>query len=72
LVYQGNHRGFQGFMAPTNAMLNSDNVKADVIFKLFFQFDGAVTPESTEIGTIKQALGRNPVGKMALVARVVY
>jgi len=72
LVYQGNQKGFQGFMTPTNTLLGSDDVKADVMLKLVFQFGVGVAIESTEMNTIKLNLERNPVNKMALVARVVY
>jgi hypothetical protein len=70
LIYQGNPRGFQPFMNPTNTLLGSADVKADVILNLVFQLE--VSPQSMEMNIIKQALERNPVDKIALIAKVDY
>jgi hypothetical protein len=61
LEYQGPMRGFQNFFSPTNTLLNSPGVQANVALKLIFEFDSPVQPTGTEVSAIAQALCRNPV-----------
>ena len=72
LEYQGDARGFSSFQTPINGLLGSQGVQADVSLKLIFRFDSAVAPTGSEIATIQQALGRNPVDRLRVMARVVY
>jgi len=72
LEYQGPVRGFQSFQAAVNTLLGSADVKADVSLKLEFEFSSPVSPDGTEIGTIKQALNRNPVDRLNLTVKVTY
>ncbi len=72
LVYQGPSRGFQSFLTPTNALLGSPDVQAHVMLKLVFEFPSPVEPQGQEIGAIAQALSRNPVDRINLIARVTY
>ena len=72
LEYQGPVRGFQSFLTPTNALLSSQDVKANVALKLIFNFERPVQPGGSEIGAISQALYRNPVERMNLTAKVTY
>jgi hypothetical protein len=72
LEYQGPMRGFQSFLTPTNALLGSPDVQANVMLKLVLEFASPVAPEGQELGAIAQALGRNPVDRLNLTARVTY
>lgn len=72
LEYQGPMKGFQNFFNPTNALLNSPGVQANVTLKLIFEFDSPVQPKGTEVSAIAQALCRNPVERMALTVKVTY
>ncbi len=72
LVYQGPSRGFQSFLTPTNALLGSPDVRADVMLKLVVEFPSSVEPQGQEIAAIAQALSRNPVDRVNLTARVAY
>jgi Protein of unknown function (DUF499) len=72
LIYQGALRGFQGYLTPTNALLGSADVNADVMLKLTFSFEALAIADGNELATIKQALSRNPVEKVNLTARVEY
>lgn len=72
LEYQGPMRGFQSFFTPTNALLNNQDVRANVAIKLLFEFNSPVVPGGTEINAISQALSRNPVERMNLTAKVTY
>jgi hypothetical protein len=72
LEYQGAVRGFQSFQAAINTLLSSADVKADVSLKLVFEFSSPVSPDGTEIATIKQALNRNPVDRLNLTVKVTY
>lgn len=72
LEYQGGIRGFQSFFTPVSALLNTPDAQANVNLKLTFEFQPAVLPEGAEMSTIKQALNRNPVDRLSLIARVTY
>ncbi|MGB3653964.1 MAG: DUF499 domain-containing protein [Rivularia sp. (in: cyanobacteria)] len=72
LEYQGPVRGFQSFQAAINALLNSQNVQADVMLKIEIKFSSSVQPEGSEISTIKNALNRNPVDRLNLLVKVTY
>jgi hypothetical protein len=72
LEYQGAMRGFQSFLTPTNALLNSADVQANVLLKLTIEFASPVEPQGQEMGAIAQALSRNPVDRLNLTARVTY
>lgn len=72
LVYQGSAKGFQSYLTPTNALLSNPDAKADVLLKLSIEFAAPVQPDGQEVKTIAQALGRNPVDRMHLTARVTY
>jgi hypothetical protein len=72
LEYQGPMRGFQSFLTPTNALLSSSDVQANVMLKLVVEFSSPVEVGGQEIGAIAQALGRNPVDRINLTARVTY
>ncbi|MEI6065605.1 MAG: AAA family ATPase, partial [Pseudanabaena sp. ELA748] len=70
--YQGELRGFQGFLNPINALLSNGGVKANVSIKLIFTFNPALAPDGNELQTLQQALMRNPVDRLSLTARVSY
>ena len=72
LEYQGPVRGFQSFLTPTIALLGSPDVQANVMLKLVLEFALPVALEGHELGAIAQALGRNPVDRLNLTARVTY
>lgn len=72
LEYRGPMRGFQSFLAPTNALLSGADVRANVLLKLTIEFPSPVDPNGQEMRTIGQTLGRNPVDQLNLTARVVY
>ena len=72
LEYQGPLRGFQSFLNPTKALLDNSDVQANVMLKLVIAFASAVEPQGQEIEAIAQALGRNPVDRLNLTARVTY
>ncbi|WAL61207.1 ATP-binding protein [Thermocoleostomius sinensis] len=72
LEYQGTMRGFQSFLTPTNALLSSPDVQANVMLKLVVEFPSPVEPEGQEIRAIAQTLSRNPVDRVNLIARVTY
>ncbi|NJO66191.1 MAG: ATP-binding protein [Leptolyngbyaceae cyanobacterium RM1_405_57] len=72
LEYQGTMRGFQSFLTPTNALLGSPDVQANVMLKLVVEFPSSVEPEGQEIRAIAQTLSRNPVDRINLTARVIY
>jgi len=72
LEYQGPMRGFQSFLTPTNALLGSPDVQANVMLKLVMEFASPVQSDGTETGAIAQALSRNPVERLNLTARVTY
>lgn len=72
LEYIGAVRGFQSFLTPTNALLGNSDVRAIVALKLVMEFPAPVQPDGAEVGAIAQALGRNPVDRLNLTARVTY
>ena len=72
LEYQGAVKGFQSFQAAINALLNSQDVQADVMLKIEIKFSAPVQPEGSEISNIKNALNRNPVDRLNLAVKVVY
>ncbi len=72
LEYQGPMRGFQSFLTPMNALLGSPDVQANMMLKLVVEFASPVEPAGQEVGAIAQALGRNPVDRLNLTARVTY
>ncbi|MEX0272045.1 hypothetical protein AB3R30_23250 [Leptolyngbyaceae cyanobacterium UHCC 1019] len=72
LEYQGSMRGFQSFLTPTNVLLGSPDVQANVMLKLVLEFASPVASDGQEVEAIAQALGRNPVDRLNLTARVTY
>ncbi len=54
LEYQGPMRGFQSFFTPTNALLNTQDVQANVTMKLIFEFASSVQPGGVEMNAIAQ------------------
>lgn len=72
LIYQGPAKGFQSYLAPTNALLGSPEVNAQVTLKLIFTFEKPVQYQGLEISSIMQALNRNPVERLNVVAQVGY
>lgn len=72
LEYQGDYKGFQSFLTPTNALLGSSGVQATVRLKLTFHFADPIAPTGPELATIQQALVRNPVDRLRLQAQVSY
>ncbi|MGG6270856.1 ATP-binding protein [Leptolyngbya sp. AN03gr2] len=72
MEYQGNVKGFQSFSAPTNALLGTANVRAEVALKIIFEFATPVEPQGVEMKAIEQALGRNPVERLNLAIQVLY
>lgn len=72
LEYQGSMRGFQNFFTPTNTLLNSQGVQANVALKLSFEFESPIQAKGNEVSAIAQALCRNPVERMNLIAKVTY
>lgn len=72
LEYQGPIRGFQSFFTPTNALLNTQDVQANVVMKLIFEFNPFVQPGGTETSAITQTLNRNPVERLNLTVKVTY
>ncbi|MGV0028412.1 ATP-binding protein [Phormidesmis priestleyi] len=72
LEYQGNVKGFQSFASPTNTLLGAADVRADVSLKITFEFAAPIEPQGLEMKAIEQALGRNPVDRLHLTAKVVY
>ena len=72
LDYQGGLRGFQGFLNPVNALLNTEGVRANVSLKLTFTFNPAIATDGNELVILQQALMRNPVDRLSLTARVSY
>jgi Protein of unknown function (DUF499) len=72
LEYQGQMRGFQGFLSTINSLLNSPDAQADVTLKITLEFQPALPATASDISSIKQTLDRNPVERINLMARVVY
>ena len=72
LEYQGNVKGFQSFFSTINTLLNNSETQADVMLKLIFEFDQPIEPKGTEITTIQQVLGRNPVDRMVAQFKASY
>ncbi|MCV3212405.1 hypothetical protein OGM63_02470 [Plectonema radiosum NIES-515] len=72
LEYQGALKGFQSFQAAVNALLNTNDVKADVSLKLEFKFSSPIEPNGSEISNIKSALNCNPVERLNLLLKVTY
>jgi Protein of unknown function (DUF499) len=72
LEYQGNVKGFQSFATPINAFLSNPEVRAEVALRIIFEFVTPVLPKGPEMQAIEQALGRNPVDRLHLTAKVLY
>lgn len=72
LEYQGQMRGFQGFLSTINSLLSSPDAQADVTLKITLEFQPALPATASDISSIKQTLDRNPVERLSLMARVVY
>ena len=72
LEYQGPYKGLQSFQGIVNNLLNSADVKADVFLKLEFKFSSPILPEGAEISHIRNALNRNPVDRLNLMAKLTY
>jgi Protein of unknown function (DUF499) len=72
MEYQGNVKGFQSFATPVNGLLSNPDVRADVSLRIMFEFADPVQPEGPEMQAIEQALGRNPVDRLHLTAKVLY
>ncbi|NEO28112.1 MAG: hypothetical protein F6K03_14840 [Kamptonema sp. SIO4C4] len=72
LEYQGDIRGFQGFLSTLNNLLNQPNVQGEVNLRLTFDFDKAVPPQGNELNLIKTTLLRNPVERLMVTAHFQY
>jgi hypothetical protein len=72
LEYQGALRGFQSFFSTINSLLNSPEAQADVSLKITLEFKPALSPNASDISSLKQTLERNPVERLNLMARVIY
>ena len=72
LEYQGDVKGFSSFKTPTDTLLNSPNVQADVQLKLRFEFNPDVSPTGEQMRKIQEILKRNPVQTINMRAEVVY
>ncbi len=72
LEYQGPMQGFQSFSSTINSLLNSPDAEATVSLKLTLEFKPALSANASDISSIKQALDRNPVERLSLMARVIY
>ena len=72
LEYQGQFQGFQSFSSTIDSLLNTPNVQADVRLKITLEFKPALSANASDISSIKQALDRNPVERLSLMARVIY
>ncbi|MEB3882367.1 DUF499 domain-containing protein [Lyngbya sp. CCY1209] len=87
LEYQGDLRGFQGFLSTLNGLLNQPGVQGDVNLTLIFEFDPAIAPGGQAGGSggsaggdalppqlrqIKSQLDRNPVERLNLSADFQY
>ena len=72
LEYQGPVRGFQSFFSTINGLLNAQDAQADVHLKLTIEFSPPISPQASELNAIRQALGRNPVERLHLSAKVTY
>jgi hypothetical protein len=70
--YQGPVKGSQNFSAPIGNLLGLPDVKAETSLKIRFDFPAPVLPDGPEMKAIEQALGRNPVDKLQLRAKVLY
>jgi hypothetical protein len=72
LEYQGNVKGFQSFATPINGFLSNPEVRAEVALRIIFEFAAPVLPKGPEMQAIESALGRNPVDRLHLTAKVLY
>ncbi|MFO7031984.1 AAA family ATPase [Limnospira fusiformis CCALA 023] len=79
LEYQGDLRGFQGFLTTLNGLMSQPEVAGDVHLSLKFAFPTAIGFEGLatgklplELDQIKSQLERNPVGRLHLSADFQY
>lgn len=72
LEYLGSVKGFQSFANPTNTLLASPDVRANVSLKFTFEFASPIEPQGVEMKAIEQALLRNPVDRLNLAVKVLY
>ena len=72
LEYQGEYKGFQGFVNNINNLLNQPEAKADVHLTVILEFEQGIVPKGNEFNTIEQNLTRNPVEKLDLGVNVEY
>ncbi|MFP4693908.1 MAG: ATP-binding protein [Halothece sp.] len=72
LEYQGEYKGFQGFVNNINNLLNQQEAKADVHLTVILEFEQGIVPKGNEFNTIEQNLTRNPVERLDLGVNVEY
>ncbi|QDZ41686.1 ATP-binding protein (plasmid) [Euhalothece natronophila Z-M001] len=72
LEYQGEYKGFQGFVNNINTLLNQPNATADVNLKVILEFEQGIIPKGNDFHTIEQNLTRNPVERLDLGVNVEY
>ena len=72
LEYQGEIKGFQALASSVNTFLTDPEMRAEVSLKMRLNFATQVLPEGTEMQSIEQTLGRNPIERRHLAVTVVY
>ena len=72
LEYQGEIKGFQTLASSVNTFLTDPEMRAEVSLKMRLNFATPVLPEGTEMQSIEQTLGRNPIERGHLAVTVVY
>jgi hypothetical protein len=72
LEYQGDIKGFQTLSNSVKIFLDDPEMRAEVSLKMRLNFATPVLPEGTEMQSIEQTLGRNPIERGHLAVTVVY
>lgn len=72
LEYQGDIKGFQTLSNSVNTFLTDPDMRAEVSLKVRVNFATPVLPAGTEMQSIEQTLGRNPIERGHLAVTVVY
>lgn len=72
LEYQGDYRGYQGFLGPLNTLLNTPEIQGQAMLTLRFEFEKPIAAIGGILDEINQALGKNPVDRLRLHFQVGY
>ena len=72
LEYQGDIKGFQTLSNSVNTFFADPDMRAEVSLKVRVNFATPVLPAGTEMQSIEQTLGRNPIERGHLAVTVVY